>query len=69
MLPRRCAIRIELTLLHDDILAAFPAGQVPPIEEITLRTAAEMEPYLREPQSPGWKSVYALPMIGQRSTF
>lgn len=63
------AILRYLTLLHDDILAAFPAGQVPPIEEITLRTAEEMEPYLREPQSPGWKSVYALPMIGQRSTF
>jgi creatinine amidohydrolase len=63
------AILRYLTLLHDDILTAFPAGTVPPIEEITLRTAEEMEPFLREPQSPGWKSVYALPTIGQRSTF
>lgn len=63
------AILRYLTLLHDDILEAFPAGKVPPVEEITLRTAEEMEPFLREPQSPGWKSVYALPMIGQRSTF
>jgi hypothetical protein len=23
-----------------------------------------MEPYLREPGSPGWKSVYALPRLG-----
>lgn len=63
------AILRYLTLLHDDILDVFPAGKVPPVEEVTLRTAEEMEPYLREPQSEGWKSVYALPMIGQRSTF
>jgi hypothetical protein len=29
-----------------------------------LRTAKEMEPYLKEPFSPGWKSVYELPKIG-----
>jgi len=34
------------------------------VEETTLRTAAEMEPYLREPLSEGWKSVYQLPKIG-----
>ena len=34
-----------------------------------LRTAEEMEPYLREPQSEGWKSVYALPKIGQSTTY
>lgn len=59
------AILRYLTLLIDDILAAFPPGEVPPVEEVTLRTAEEMEPYLREPQSPGWKPVYALPQIGQ----
>ena len=31
---------------------------------VTLRTAEEMEPYLREPLSPGWKPVYALPHVG-----
>jgi hypothetical protein len=49
----------------DDVLAAFPAGKVPPVEEVTLRTSAEMEPYLREPLSKGWKPVYGLPRIGQ----
>ena len=58
------AICKYLHLVHDEILAAFPAGTVPPVEEITLRTAAEMEPYLKEPGSPGWKSVYALPKLG-----
>jgi len=59
------AILRYLTLWHDDILAAFPAGKLPPTEEVTLRSAQEMEPYLREPLSLGWKPVYALPRIGQ----
>lgn len=59
------AILKYLTLWHDDILAAFPPGKLPPVEEVTLRSAQEMEPYLREPLSPGWKPVYALPRIGQ----
>lgn len=59
------AILQYLTILVEDILDAFPAGEVPPVEEVTLRTAEEMEPYLREPQSERWKPVYALPQIGQ----
>jgi creatinine amidohydrolase len=59
------AIVRYLTLVNDEILRVFPAGTVPPVEGVTLRTTAEMEPYLREPLSPGWKSVYALPRIGQ----
>jgi creatinine amidohydrolase len=47
----------------EQILEAFPAGAVPPVEKVALRTTREMEPYLREPGSPGWKSVYALPRL------
>jgi len=54
-----------LSMIVDDTLATFPAGTVPPVEETTFRTAAEMEPFLREPLSPGWKPINALPMIGQ----
>ena len=54
-----------LTIVNDEILKVFPAGTLPPVEEVTLRTNAEMEPFLREPMSPGWKPVYALPRIGQ----
>jgi creatinine amidohydrolase/Fe(II)-dependent formamide hydrolase-like protein len=61
------AILRYLTLLNDQILEAFPPGVVPPVEEVTLRTEAEMEPYLREPLSPGWKPVYSLPRLGQGS--
>ena len=59
------AIVRYLTLVNDEIMRVFPAGTVPPVEEVTLRTKEEMEPYLREPLSKGWKSVYALPRIGQ----
>ena len=58
------AILKYLTLLHDEILEAFPAGKVPPVEEITMRTAADMEDFLREPMSENWKSVYELPRLG-----
>jgi creatinine amidohydrolase/Fe(II)-dependent formamide hydrolase-like protein len=54
-----------LTMVCDDILATFPAGAVPPVEQFTFRTAKDMEPFLREPLSPGWKPVHALPYIGQ----
>ncbi len=61
------AILRYLTLLNDQILDAFPPGTVPPVDQVTLRSAAEMEPYLREPLSDGWKPVYGLPRIGQDS--
>ncbi len=58
------AILRYLTLVHDEILERFPPGTVPPVEEVTLRTQEEMAPYLKEPGSLGWKSVYALPRRG-----
>jgi len=58
------AILRYLTLLVDQILVAFPPGTVPPVEKVTLRTEEELEPFLKEPGSPGWKSVYELPAIG-----
>jgi len=58
------AIVEYIDLLCDDILKAWPVGTVPDPEATTFRTQQEMEPYLREPGSPGWKSVYSLPRIG-----
>ena len=58
------AILKYLTLLHDDILEAFPAGTIPEVEKTTLRTNAEMADFIKTPGSKGWRSVYALPKIG-----
>lgn len=58
------AILRYVTLLCDEILEAFPPGKVPPVEMVTLRAEEELEPYLREPLSEGWCSVYSLPRIG-----
>jgi creatinine amidohydrolase/Fe(II)-dependent formamide hydrolase-like protein len=53
-----------LSLLVEEILEKFPAGKVPPADGMTFRTPEEIAPYLLEPLSPGWKSVYSLPRIG-----
>ncbi len=58
------AILKYLTLLHDQVLETFPAGTVPPVEKVTLRDPEELTPFLKEPLSEGWKSVYELPHCG-----
>ena len=58
------AILSYLTLTVDQIMDAFPSGKLPPIDKITLRDPKELEPFLKEPFSPGWKSVFELPYIG-----
>lgn len=57
-----CKILVHLI---EHILEVFPPGTVPPVEETTLRSESEMAPYLKEPLSKGWKSVYGIPKIGQ----
>jgi len=61
------AICEYLNLLCNDILTTYPAGSVPDPEATTFRTRTEMEPYLKEPGSEGWKSVYGLSRIGPYS--
>lgn len=56
------AILEYLTMTVNDILDAFPAGHVP--EKVSLRDPKELEAFLKEPWSPGWKSVYELPHVG-----
>ncbi len=62
--PAIAAICEYLVLLQDEILETWPVGSVPEPEKTTFRTNKEMEPYLKEPGSKGWKSVYGLPRIG-----
>jgi creatinine amidohydrolase len=58
------AILRYVTLVCDEILEAFPAGEAPPTNMVSLRDPKAMEAYLKEPLSPGWKSVYGLPRVG-----
>ncbi len=58
------AILSYLTLVVDEILENYPSGKLPPLDQITLRDPDELEPFLKEPGSEGWKSVYELPAIG-----
>jgi creatinine amidohydrolase/Fe(II)-dependent formamide hydrolase-like protein len=58
------AILSYLTLVQDEILEAFPAGKLPPIEKTTMRTEEEMEPYLKEPFTEGWRPIYAIRKMG-----
>lgn len=54
------AIMRYLVILIEEYLTACPAGEVPPVDMTTMRTNEEMAPYLKEPLSEGWKSVYEL---------
>ncbi len=61
------AICEYLLLLQSEILETWPAGTVPDPGKTTFRTNREMEPYLKEPGSPGWKSIFSLPKVGPYS--
>jgi len=58
------AIVSYLTLVHDEIAEAFPAGKLPPIDKTTMRTVKEMEPYLKEPFTEGWRPIYSIQKMG-----
>jgi creatinine amidohydrolase len=58
------AICEYINMMVEDIIAAYPAGTVPPPEKFSLRPMSEIEPCLKEPLSAGWKSVHELHRIG-----
>lgn len=58
------AILRYLTMVIDDIRENYPPGTVPPMDKVTLRTAEELAPFLKEPLSEGWKSIHELPRMG-----
>lgn len=53
-----------LVQLIDDILAAFPPGVTPSAKDFSLRSKEELAPYMLEPMSQGWRSVYGIPRVG-----
>ncbi|WP_319558864.1 3-dehydro-scyllo-inosose hydrolase [Marispirochaeta sp.] len=58
------AVLKYLTLTIEQIYERYPSGKLPPIDKITLRDPKELEPFLKEPGSKGWKSAYELPIRG-----
>ncbi len=46
--------------LIEDILNAFPPGELPSPEELSLKRPEELEPYLKYPWEEGWRPIYAL---------
>jgi 3-dehydro-scyllo-inosose hydrolase len=54
------AVLDYLERLVKDILARFPPGQLPPVEEWTQRGGPEFEAVLKQPFSEGWKHLYTL---------
>ena len=63
--PIRAALRTPagIALAADEFAGAFFKNGARP--DFALRTEKDMEPYLREPLSKGWKTVYGIPRIGQ----
>jgi len=49
-----------LVKLHDDIMATFPPGQLPPIEQVTQRPREEVEAAIKGPLAKGGRSIYSL---------
>ena len=63
--PKKAYKTIETFLdyvvkLHNDILAKFPPGVLPPIEMITKRDKAEMEAIIKGPGQKGGRHIYTL---------
>ncbi|WP_082903341.1 3-dehydro-scyllo-inosose hydrolase [Christensenella timonensis] len=58
------AILKYITLMIDEILEAFPPGQVPPCDKFSYHKQEDIDACLKEPLSEGWKSVHELPKIG-----
>ena len=63
--PKKAYKTIETFLdyvvkLHNDILAKFPPGVLPPIEMMTKRDKAEMEAIIKGPGQPGGRHLYTL---------
>jgi 3-dehydro-scyllo-inosose hydrolase len=46
--------------LINDIMEQYPAGVLPPAEQLTQRSGEELEAVLKTPLAPGWKSIYTI---------
>jgi creatinine amidohydrolase len=49
-----------MVTLVEDILERFPAGQLPPFDQISMRPREELEAVCKKPFEEGWRSIYTL---------
>ncbi len=54
------AILDYLERLVNDIMAMYPAGSLPPIDQVSMRPRAEVEAVLEGPRRPGGRHIYTL---------
>ena len=49
-----------LVKLHDDILAVYPPGKLPPVEDMSQRRKEDVEAVIKGPLAEGGRSIYTL---------
>jgi creatinine amidohydrolase len=49
-----------LERLINDILEAFPPGELPPVEQVSMRSREELEAVTKKPFEEGWRHIYTL---------
>jgi len=49
-----------LEKLVNDILEAFPPGELPPVEQVSMRSREELEAVTKKPFEEGWRHIYTL---------
>ena len=54
------AILDYLERLVNDIMAMYPVGKLPPLEQVSMRPREEVEAVLKGPRQPGGRHLYTL---------
>ena len=49
-----------MVTLVQDVLERFPAGELPPMDQISLRSPEQLEAVCKKPFTEGWRSIYSL---------
>ena len=49
-----------MVTLVNDIMERFPAGQLPPMDEISIRPKEQLEAVCKKPFEEGWRPIYSL---------
>lgn len=58
--PGVYAICDYLEKLVNDIMTMYPAGKLPPVDKITMRSPEEIKDVMKKPFEDGWKHIYTI---------